>query len=92
MSGHDIIVVGASAGGVEALQTLISGLPRDLPAALFVVMHTSPTRPPLHHLPLKVKPSMISSSRSFLAVKMRTAAAPSCSSHIERIKGLRLSI
>jgi two-component system chemotaxis response regulator CheB len=39
---HDIIVVGASAGGVEALATLARGLPADLPAALFVVLHIPP--------------------------------------------------
>jgi hypothetical protein len=31
MSGHDIIVIGASAGGVEALQALVGGLPPDIP-------------------------------------------------------------
>ncbi len=36
---HDIIVVGASSGGVEALVTLAAGLPADLPAAIFVVLH-----------------------------------------------------
>ncbi len=39
MSGHSIIVVGASAGGVEAIIQLVSGLPPDLPAAIFVVLH-----------------------------------------------------
>jgi two-component system, chemotaxis family, protein-glutamate methylesterase/glutaminase len=37
--GHDIIVIGTSAGGVEALTSLARELPADLPAALFVVLH-----------------------------------------------------
>src|SRR5215467_8021157 len=42
MQGHDIIVIGASAGGVEALRTLVHPLPRDFPASLFVVLHVPP--------------------------------------------------
>jgi two-component system chemotaxis response regulator CheB len=42
MTGHDIIVVGTSTGGVEALQTLARGLPSGFPASLFVVCHTPP--------------------------------------------------
>ena len=39
MPGHDIIVIGASAGGVEALKHLVSKFPADLNAAVFVVVH-----------------------------------------------------
>lgn len=42
---HDIIVIGASAGGVAALRSLVSQLPADLDAAIFVVIHLSPNRP-----------------------------------------------
>jgi len=45
VSGHDIIVIGASAGGVEALVTLVGGLPADLPASIFVVLHIPPEGP-----------------------------------------------
>ncbi len=41
----DIIVVGASAGGIEALRVLIGGLPADFSASLFIVLHTSPDAP-----------------------------------------------
>src|SRR3954468_11072475 len=42
MVTKDIVVVGASAGGMQALERLVAGLPADLPAALFVVWHLSP--------------------------------------------------
>lgn len=36
---HDIVVVGASAGGVEALAAIAADLPDAFPAAVFVVLH-----------------------------------------------------
>src|SRR5881227_722813 len=42
MEKRNIIVIGASAGGFEALKQLVGDLPRDLDAAVFIVWHMSP--------------------------------------------------
>src|SRR5215211_7970860 len=39
MNQRNIVVIGASAGGIQALTTLVAGLPRDFPAPLLVVVH-----------------------------------------------------
>jgi two-component system chemotaxis response regulator CheB len=45
MPRRDLVVVGASAGGLPALQTLLGELPPELPLAVLVVVHTSPAGP-----------------------------------------------
>jgi two-component system chemotaxis response regulator CheB len=45
MSGHNIIVIGGSAGSVQEVISVVRSLPGDLPAAIFVVVHTSPEGP-----------------------------------------------
>jgi two-component system, chemotaxis family, protein-glutamate methylesterase/glutaminase len=40
---RELIAIGASAGGVEALRGLVAELPLELPASLLVVMHVLPT-------------------------------------------------
>lgn len=47
MATRDTIVIGASAGGVQPLVTLVSNLPRDLPAAVLIVLHMSGNTPSL---------------------------------------------
>src|ERR1700730_17452489 len=40
-----LVVVGASAGGIEALSTLVSSLPNDFAAAIVIAQHLDPRRP-----------------------------------------------
>jgi two-component system chemotaxis response regulator CheB len=42
MPPRDIVVVGTSAGGVEALKKLVGGLPPDYAGSLFIVVHVNP--------------------------------------------------
>ena len=41
MARRDLVVIGASAGGIEALQQLLAALPTELDAGVLIVLHTS---------------------------------------------------
>src|SRR6266480_4383008 len=41
----DLVVVGSSAGGIEALSVLVSTLPGDFPAPIVLAQHLDPNRP-----------------------------------------------
>jgi len=41
MPRRDIVLIGASAGGLESMQELVAALPAELRASLLVVLHTS---------------------------------------------------
>src|SRR5690242_20526198 len=42
MLKHHIIVIGASAGGLEPLKRILGSLPKDIDATVFIVMHINP--------------------------------------------------
>lgn len=39
----DLVVVGSSAGGIEALSILVNSLPADFPAPIVLAQHLDPT-------------------------------------------------
>jgi two-component system chemotaxis response regulator CheB len=42
MQRKDIIVIGASSGGIDALKELVGALPHDLKATIFITLHVAP--------------------------------------------------
>jgi two-component system chemotaxis response regulator CheB len=45
MPGHDIIVIGTSAGGLKGLGAIVGTLPNDIDAAIFIVQHLPADKP-----------------------------------------------
>src|SRR3954451_20159791 len=44
-SFSQLVVLGSSAGGIDALSTLVATLPTDFPAPVVIAQHLDPTRP-----------------------------------------------
>ncbi len=49
MTGHDVIVIGTSAGGLKALGAILGTLPADLDAVFFIVQHLAADKPRACH-------------------------------------------
>ncbi len=55
---QDLIVVGSSAGGIEALSVLVGSLPTDFPAPIVIAQHLDPHRPSTLNLILQRKTTL----------------------------------
>ena len=60
-AAFDIVAIGASAGGLHALMSVVGSLPADFPAAIVIVQHLDPKHRSMladilsRHTPLRVK-------------------------------------
>jgi two-component system chemotaxis response regulator CheB len=47
MSTREVVAIGGSLGGLEAVCSLVGALPNDFPTAVLIVLHTAPSSPRL---------------------------------------------
>jgi two-component system chemotaxis response regulator CheB len=75
---RDIVVIGASAGGVRALCRLAADLPAEFPAAMLVVQHIGPNRSVLPELLTSAGPNTAQHARNGERIRQgHFAVAPS---------------
>jgi two-component system chemotaxis response regulator CheB len=73
MDNKNIIVIGASTGGIEALRLMTRALPENLQAAIFIVVHISPDGPGLLHEILAYEGTLpVVSARDWEEIQMGT--------------------
>lgn len=87
MAVRDLIVVGGSAGSIEALSAMLAGLPPDLPAAVLVALHQSafsPNRRP--EIFSRVSPLPVVLAEQGMRIRPGTVylAVPDMHLHVER--------
>ena len=66
---RDIVVIGASAGGVSALLELVKTLPADFPAPIFIVQHIAADSP-------SILPQLLSSVSALKARRPQNGETP----------------
>ena len=76
---RDIVVIGASRGGVEALKGIVAALPPSLQSALLIVLHISPTHASL-------LPDVLSRAGPFRPSTEETARALSAAAFTWRLR------
>lgn len=77
MNRRDIVVIGASAGGVSALRALVGSLPADFPAAVFVVLHIGAHASVLPAILAAAGPNVVAHARHGEAIRPgRIVVAP----------------
>lgn len=84
---RDIVVIGASAGGLAVLCELMRGLPRRFPAALFIAVHTSADNPGvLPQILARFGPMAVAFARDGEAIARERiyVAPPNCHLLVER--------
>jgi len=72
---RDIIVIGGSAGGLEALCQVLSDLPEDLPAAVFALLHMGASSHLAQILDQKVKLPVLSAEKGMVIQNGRVYVA-----------------
>ena len=70
---RDIVVIGASRGGVEALRGIVAALPPNLQSTLLIVLHISPTHA-TYFLPSFPEPAHFRPSTEEMARALSAAA------------------
>jgi two-component system chemotaxis response regulator CheB len=66
---RDLVVIGASAGGIEALRGVLGGLPADFPAAVLVVVHGPATGSALAEIAARFGPLPAATAEDGMALK-----------------------
>ncbi|WP_233208398.1 chemotaxis protein CheB [Pollutimonas subterranea] len=80
---RNIVVMGASAGGVEALTVLFRHLPPDLPAAILVVLHIPAHTPSqLHRILARLTPMPVVVAEDGQALEAGTIYVASADRHL----------
>src|SRR5215469_9249919 len=64
MAKRDIVVIGGSAGSIQVIQVIMEALPAVLPAAVFAIIHLSPSvKSPLATILSRVTEMTVSDAR-----------------------------